>query len=105
MQAQLRTHPKLKYEGARTWPPDWGGAYGPTTLFPIGEQGILREVKLIDRDYIGPSRLELVVDYLGQRHSGQIWVDDTGVIPKLYQILKEHLGEPISDLGSLVVDL
>ena len=105
MQAKLRIHPKLKYEGARTWPPNWGDAYGPTTVFPIREQGVLREVKLIDRDYIGPRRLELVVDYLGQRRSGQIWVDDTSVVPKLYHILKEHLGELLSDLGSLVVDL
>jgi hypothetical protein len=105
MEAQLRTHPKLKYEGARTWPPALGGGYAPTTIFPVGEQGILREVKLIDRDYIGPRRLELVVDYLGKRRSGQIWIDDTSVVPKLYHILKEHLGEPLSDLGSLVVDL
>jgi len=105
MKAQLRMHPKLRYHGARTWPPDWGGAYDSTTLFPVGEQGVLQDVDIAQRDLIGPERLDLTVEYEGRKHSGQIWVDDPVLVPKLRQILERHIGEPMNEIGSLEVDL
>jgi hypothetical protein len=30
---QLRTHPKMKWEGFSNWPPTWGGSYGSGTSF------------------------------------------------------------------------
>jgi hypothetical protein len=105
MKAQLRTHPKVKYHGARTWPPDLGGAYDATIVLPIGEEGVLEDVSVAERDYIGPERVDLIVEHQGRRHSGQVWLDDPALAPRLYEILKEHIGSPISEISDLVVDL
>ena len=35
---QLRTHPKMKWEGFSNWPPVWAGSYGPGDTFPMGEE-------------------------------------------------------------------
>jgi hypothetical protein len=105
VKAQLRTHPKVKYHGARTWPPDLGGAYDATTVLPIGEQGILEDVSVAERDYIGPERVDLIVEYQGRRHSGQVWLDDPALAPRLCEILKKHIGSPITEISDLEVDL
>jgi hypothetical protein len=103
MKAQLRTHPKLKYKGARTWPPDWSGGYNGTA--PQGEEGRLRDVGVAEKDLIGPQRLDLYVEHEGRRYGGQVWVDDPTLVPKLCDLLKEHIGSPMRQIGELEVDL
>jgi hypothetical protein len=41
---QLRTHPKMKWEGFSNWPPAYGGSYGRGDIFPVGEEGVLIDV-------------------------------------------------------------
>jgi len=105
MKAELRTHPKVRYHGARTWPPDWGGTYDGSTQIPLGEQGQLEDVSVAERDLIGPERLDLTITYGGRKHSGQVWVDDLTLVPRLYDVLKKHIGLPIQEIGQLEVDL
>jgi hypothetical protein len=105
MKAQLRNHPKLKYHGARTWPPDLGGVYDSNTRFPMSEEGILKEVTIVTKDLIGPERLDLTVEYDGRKHSGQVWVDDPTLVPTLRDVLAHHIDEPMNQIGALEVDL
>jgi hypothetical protein len=105
MKAPLRTHPKLKYQGARMWPPDWSGGYNGTLLYPRGEEGVLRDVSVARRDLLGPERLELINEYQGRRFSGLLLLDDAVLVPKLRDILSEHIGAPIKDVAQLEVDL
>lgn len=78
---RLRHHPKLRWKGSSTWPPELGGSYGPGTRFPTGEEGVLKEVRLLDADRIGPARLELDVKYEGHTFSGNLLSED----PKFLQ--------------------
>lgn len=105
MKAQLRVHPKVRYHGARTWPPDLGEAYDVTTAFPMAEEGILERVSVAERDYIGPERIDLIVERDGRRHSGQVWLDDPALAPRLCEILKKHIGLPLRKISDLEVDL
>lgn len=82
-----------------------GGAYDSTTVFPVAEQGVLRDVDIAERDLIGPRRLDLTIEYGGRRHSGQVWVDDPSLVPRLREILQRHIDEPLNEIGSLEVDL
>ena len=45
---QLRTHPKMKWEGFSNWPPARGGSYGRGDVFPIGEDGVLTNVEMAE---------------------------------------------------------
>ncbi len=105
VKAQLRNHPKVKYKGVSSWPPMWAGAYGPGDTFPGPEDGILEDVELVERDFIGPRRLELLMSYRGLKSSGQIWVDDQKVISILYEALKKLIGRPIREIGDFQIDL
>lgn len=105
MKAQLRTHPKVRYQGARVWPPDWSGGYNGGSQFPRGEEGVLADVEVADRDLIGPERLELVNQYEGRKFSGMLWLDDTTLVPKLRDILTQHIGSSLREVGELEVDL
>jgi hypothetical protein len=43
---QIRTHPKMKWEGWSNWPPVWAGSYGCGDIFPVGEEGVLTGVQM-----------------------------------------------------------
>ncbi len=105
MKAQLRTHPKVRYQGARVWPPDWTGGYNGGGQFPRGEEGILVDVDIAKRDFVGPERLELVNEYGGRKFVGMLWLDDPTLVPKLHDILKKHTGSPVHEVAGLEVDL
>ena len=38
---ELRTHPKMEWEGFSNWPPAWAGSYGAEDVFPGEEEGVL----------------------------------------------------------------
>jgi hypothetical protein len=103
MKAYLIEHPKLKWEGISTWPPRVGGAHGPGDKFPMPGEGNLENVEIREEDYIG--RLSVTVDFMGRKYSGQLPADDPQVVTNLYQFLKKHLGEPVSEIGKQMVDL
>jgi hypothetical protein len=105
MKAQLRTHPKVRYQGARIWPPDWSGGYDGGTAYPQGEEGVLEDVWVADKDLLGPEHLELLNGYEGRRFAGLVWLDDPALVPKLRDILREYIGSPIRKIGELEVDL
>lgn len=43
---QLRTHPKMEWEGFSSWPPVWTDSYGRAHIFPMGEEGVLTSVEM-----------------------------------------------------------
>lgn len=60
---RLRDHPKMKWHGLRSWPPQWGGSYGPGQKFAIGEVGVLIDVYFREAFVLMAARLTLVIDY------------------------------------------
>jgi hypothetical protein len=104
MQAVLRAHPKLKWQGVSTWPPQLGGAYAPGDVFPVVDETTLADVEVHERDLF-PLRLGVTVDYAGRKHSGQIWADDPEVIRKLYRFLRTRIGRSMHEIGEEVIDL
>lgn len=105
MKACLREHPKVAWQGIQTWPPQVVGAPGPGDRHLMLGEGNLDNVEIREEDYIGPRRLSVTVDFMGRKYSGQLPADDPQVVTNLYQFLKKHLGEPVSEIGKQVVDL
>ena len=102
---QLRTHPKMKWEGFSNWPPAWAGSYGRGDIFPVGEEGVLTDVEMAVADNTMPRHLTLTIEYRGNTSAGLLCCDDEEVIPRLFKILKGCIGWPISRIGDLDVDL
>lgn len=105
MKRQLRYHPKMKQKGYLNWPPGWAGSYDAKTVFPTGEQGILRAVEICERDAIGPRGLVLTTEFRGNRHSGVLRFDDEAVVDPLFDTMKGMIGSEIREIGDIEIDL
>jgi hypothetical protein len=99
---ELRNHPKMTWEGCRTWPPTWNGPHGPDNPLPVGEVGALLRVEIANLE-LKPPHCDLVMHYNNQDYFGTLFFDDEKFLQKLCGILNAHTGEPISAIGSLDV--
>jgi hypothetical protein len=105
---QLRTHPKMSWEGFSNWPPAWAGSYGRGDIFPVEEEGVLTGVEMAEAD----NRFARFARHLDS-NDGASWGYLVGgallrreeVIPRLLKVLKGCIGWPISRIGDLDVDL
>jgi hypothetical protein len=103
---QLRTHPKMEWEGFSNWPPVWAGSYGRAHVFPMAEEGVLTGVEMIEAGNTLPRHLVLTMMHLGNTSSAMLCCDnEEKVIPRLFEILKGCIGWEISRIGDLDVDL
>jgi hypothetical protein len=66
---QLRTHPKMKWEGFSNWPPSWAGSYGGADTFPMGEEGVMTGVEMNEAENTSPRHLILTMEHRGRRGS------------------------------------
>src|SRR6266404_5794735 len=96
---QLRTHPKMKWEGFSNWPPVWATS-------PMGEEGVLTSVEMNEAGNTLPRHLVLTMMHLGRGSSAMLCCDDEEkVIPRLFEILKGCVGWEIGRIGDLDVEL
>jgi predicted nucleotidyltransferase len=106
MKQQLRSHPALRYCGLSSWPPAWSGAYDPGAALPIGEQGRLENINFVSEvPGLDSPALELSINFKERTYSGLLLVDDTGLLPKLEELLRRHLGQPLERIGALEAEL
>lgn len=101
---RLRDHPRLRWRGLPVWPPPWAGAREPGTTVPVGEQGLLREVQLLEAFPPIPARLSLGIEYEGRRFTGVLFVDDADFLARLYDTLRRCLGRPLHEIGDLEIE-
>ena len=95
----------MKWEGFSHWPPMWAGSYDPGDIFPVGEEGVLIDVKITGAESTMPLHLTLRIEHRGNTSSGLLCCDETEIIPRLHEILKACIGWPIGQIGDLDVDL
>lgn len=96
---ELRRHPKIKH-----WPPVWSGTYGLGNTFQHGENGVLEDVRLLAKDHIGPTRLQLEGKCEGRTFKGDLLSEDPKFLQQLHEKLKSSRGQPIRDIGSLEIE-
>ncbi len=96
---QLRTHPKMKWEGFSNWLPVWATS-------PMGEEGVLTSVEMNEAGNTLPRHLVLTMMHLGRGSSAMLCCDDEEkVIPRLFEILKGCVGWEVGRIGDLDVEL
>src|SRR5258708_35816910 len=89
---QLRTHPKMNWEGFSNWPPAWAGSYGRGDIFRGEEEGVLTGVEMIEAGNTSPRYLVLTMMHLGRGSSAVPPLDHQGGIPRLFQGLQSRIG-------------
>jgi hypothetical protein len=97
---ELRKHPKMKWQGRQNWPPQWTGPHGPNNPLPEGEIGTLTRVETAVANAIAPHCV-LIIRYSNQEYLGNMSFDDEEFLKTVCGILNNHIGEPISAIGSL----
>ena len=94
----------MTYRGLRNWPPSWiqsGGLHDITTPTLLGEVGILTQV-LLSR--IEPrTRCILLIDFKDQSYMGILLFDDAAFCRQVHDLLQQHLGESIRQVGNVDV--
>jgi hypothetical protein len=100
---QLRTHPKMSWEGFSNWPPAWTGSCGRGDIFPVEEEGELTDVEMAEADGMLPRHLTLTMAHRGNTSSAVLCCDEEELIARLFEVLKGCIGWPISRIGDLDV--
>ena len=59
---QLRTHPKMKWEGFSNWPPVWAGSLRSCRCLPYGRGGCANRRRIVEANYALPRHLALRMD-------------------------------------------
>jgi hypothetical protein len=94
-----RDHPWLSYKSARSWPPIWIWKRGDKNTRIEGELGILKGVQ--------PSSIEpyrfflLVMEHDGQEYEGILLFEEAIICRQVYEVLVQHLGESILQIGDI----
>jgi hypothetical protein len=95
---ELRSHPKMCYQGRSNWPPAWSGPSGSD--IPKGEVGVLTKVEAASK-YLTAAHCLLVIQWNSQEYFGALFFDDERFAQRICSLLKGHLDSPMSVLGSL----
>jgi len=88
---QIRT---LKWRGLSMWPPEW-----TISDQGLGEAGVLEEVYL--RRDLKPKLICVVVNHWGDIRKGIMVLEDPALLEVVYGKLKQHVGQPLRDIGDL----
>jgi len=100
---QLRTNPKLKWQGKPVWdPPSWSWVH--TVGLPAAP-GVIQQGKLVSArpfsDGTGTAAIELTVAFEGVSCSTLLRLDDSTFIPMLSEQLKELRGFTLKQIGEM----
>ncbi len=86
----------MSYHGMRNWPPTWVAHYSNENL--IGEYGVLTEVI---SDILRRNRCYLTMEHKNRACMGALLFDDETFCSLVSTILKENIGNSITQLGDL----
>src|SRR5262245_42478459 len=94
---ELRDHPLMVYRSIRNWPPIWTKKSRPITL--RGEIGTLNRVVLTRIE--PPKKCFLFIDFNGESYTGTLIFDDASFCRQISDLLRQHSGKSIKDIGDL----
>lgn len=101
---QLRTHPKIRWSGSASWPPQWVAPYGLKGGAPAGEVGVLKDVRLVRLSPSLPAQLVLVTAYQEVGLTGVLSIDDQDFLQALFVMLQCRIGWSLRDIGDQTID-
>jgi hypothetical protein len=95
---RLRDHPLMCYIGAANWPPVWMELRSGRSI--RGELGVLRSVHALS---LASNKCFLVMEYQDKVYLGTLIFDDRVFCAQIYNLVKQHIGLSIKEIGDLDV--
>ena len=97
---QLRNHPAMYYAGVKSWPPLWTKVKKEERITLRGEIGVLSSA------YTTSNVAQicfLIIEHDSDTRVGALMLDDRSFCNAICSALKESVGRPIADIGSIDV--
>lgn len=88
---KLRDHPLIH------WPEVWIQLHAHKHITSMGQLGNLFNVVRIPESRM----IVMAINYGGERYVGAVLCEDLKFAEKLYDLLLQHIGEPIRDVADL----
>jgi len=95
---QLRKHTFMTHGWVSLWPPHWIRTFGRENTHPVGELGVLEDVR---QSTIDPNACFLTMNHAGARYVGRLHFDHQGFCQQFCELLQLHYGRPIEEIGGL----
>ena len=95
---QLRTHFLMRYGSIRNWPPIWISLYAEGNGLPVGEVGVLTEVK---KSQLHAARLVLVMEYEEDLYGAALTFSDVAFCNRIFEVLNSSVGLSIKEIGNI----
>jgi hypothetical protein len=89
----------LHWRGDVVWPPEW---WPPETDVLLNKDAMLKNVVIQD---MGHRYIQVEIETSKWPLYGVILLENPGHLDTLYQKLKENIGKPVTEIGSLEIDL
>lgn len=103
MTMKLRDHPAMCYRNVLNWPPVWTRG----VVKESGEQKLLKgEIGVLTYIYANPNasnKCYLIISHQTERYTGCLIFSDRSVCVQISNLLREHIGRPIKEIGGLDV--
>lgn len=96
---KLRDHPGLFYKRFPSWPPMWAWKRGNKYTQLVGEVGVLKQVMPPTMDPW--DRCFLIMEHDDQEYMGILLIENSRLCHEVYDVLVEHCGEPIQQIGDI----
>src|SRR5919108_4900153 len=97
---KLRDHPLMSYRGIPNWPPVWTSASKASVRCLTGEVGVL---KYVHSNPLMSNKCFLVINFDEDNYIGTLIFKDHAFCKQITELLREHVGRSITDIGDLDV--
>jgi len=95
---KLKDHPLMSYRGVRNWPPVWTLRRNGSVKTLMGEAGVL---KYVHSNTEMSNKCFLVIDFQSKTYVGSILCRDHSFCTQISDLLRDHIGRPIKEIGDL----
>ena len=89
----------VKVRELKGWPPQPGGAYSPGAEIPVGGEGIVTEVYLVD------DRVTMKGTLGSTTHSYHFKAESKKIAEELYKLVKKNGGLSVARIGELEIEI
>ena len=99
---KLRDHPRMSRNRASNWPPVWTSLFSEGDQLPLGEIGVLKEVRPSQSTL---NRFILIMEYNQNQYSASLTFDDVTLCKQVFEWMKAHVGWKIKHIGNAELGL
>jgi hypothetical protein len=99
---ELRNHDCMSHGWVQLWPPYWHWTFGEDNTHPVGEMGVLENVR---RSTVDPNACYLMMNHCGASYVAHLQFDHEKCCGLICELLQLHYGHSLKEIGALDIPL